>query len=109
VVGCVEVRDHEERAFLEQNDLAGFNSRAEPLQAQLQLVDVGQKDAHDGGPRLVKCLIPDTCTEALRLVLEGMSGSFHDARALICESLVAQVFSDQVHLVDKDKNLGVLR
>ena len=41
VVGSIEVRNHQERALLEEDDLVGANRRAEPMQRQFKLIDVG--------------------------------------------------------------------
>ena len=35
VIGRIEVRNHQKRAFLKQDDFIGANGRAEPLQAEL--------------------------------------------------------------------------
>ncbi len=101
------MRDHQEGTLLKQDDFICSNRATEPLQRRLKLVDVGQEDADDLGPGLVKCFVPDRGTEALRLVFEVLGGGLHDATHLLVEHLVTQVLPDQVHLVDQHENLGV--
>ena len=70
VIGRIKVRDHQESAFLKQDDFVGSDGRAESLQTQLQLIDVWKQDADNLRPSLIECLIPDRRPEALSFVLE---------------------------------------
>ena len=73
------------------------------------MVDVREQDADDLRPGLVQSFIPDGRSKALCLVLEVVRGRLHDPLHFFGEHFVPHVFSDQVHLVDEDEDLGVLR
>jgi len=109
VIGRIKVRDHQESAFLKQDDFVGSDGRAESLQTQLQLIDVWKQDADNLRPSLIECLIPDRRPEALSFVLEVVWGGLHDAHHFFVEHLVAHVFSDQVHFVNENEDFGILR
>jgi len=108
VVRRIEVRDHEESTFFKEDYFVRPDSRAESLQTELELIDIRQQDTHDLGPSLIQGLVPNRSTEALSFVLKVVACRLHNAHHFIVKSLISQVFSYQIHLMNQDKDFGIL-
>ena len=94
MVHCIIVGDHEEGTSLEEHNLISLDSLTEHLKTHLELLDVGEQDADNLRPCFVKGLVPNTCLEALSLILKSSVCLFQNLVYLLLEHHVSLLLMD---------------
>ena len=72
-----------------------------------KLVNIGQQNGHNFGPRFVKSLVPNWCFETLGFLLEILRGYLHNLEHFFVEFLLTTLLRHQIHFVDETEYFGL--